>query len=252
SANKEELLRKEQDKQQARLMALQYQVNPHFLFNALYWLQMKVEEEGLSSETSNAIASLGGVLHYNLSDTSHATLEQEAVHMRAYIQFMRIRHAQTIDLALEWPDILRPVEVLRFTFQPILENAIHHGLIPGKDLHIRVSIAPNPEDGMLRACVSNDGQPMNASQRRQLRERLDRAVRLGAVQDHGSIGLYNLAQRLRLYYGFRASLTLFADDRTTGFVIEMPYDPGLTLRESEDPIAFSEEGVSSDEFSHCG
>lgn len=216
-ANMEELLRKEKDKQQARLMALQYQVNPHFLFNSLYWLQMKAEEEGHSNDVSAAISSLGAILHYNLSESNRATLAQEAHQLRAYVDFMRIRQSSEIHLTLHWEESLNQVKILRFTFQPLMENAIRHGLIPGKALHLQVEAKLEGVALMIR--LKNDGRPMSAEDE----TRVEALLRSAAEEPQDGIGLANLVQRLRLYYGTAAAIRLESATEWTAFVITLPY-----------------------------
>ncbi len=222
--NVEELLRKEQDKQQAHLMALQYQVNPHFLFNALYWLQMKAEEEGLEA-VSEAVASLGVVLRYNLSPSNRASLGQEAVHMNAYIRFMRIRSNNRIELKAEWDDARNAVELLRFTFLPLVENAVHHGMLPDRTLHIGVAV--EAKEGALWISVSNDGKEMDA-------ETLERVQALFACltpQAREGIGLSNLIQRLRMYYGAAVTMEASSANGLTRFDIRIPYEEAGAGRE---------------------
>lgn len=84
----EENIGKEKAKRHMQALALQYQLNPHFLFNSLLWLQMKLEDQGVEKRISRSITSLGSVLRYNLSESLDSTLEQEAEHLKAYIDFM--------------------------------------------------------------------------------------------------------------------------------------------------------------------
>ncbi len=223
---RDELIEKERVKRRVQTMALQYQLNPHFLFNSLQWLQMEAESQGADEMMQNSIAELGTVLHYNLSDSHTATLIDEAAQMRAYVNFMRAMKRCDIELLTEWSDDLNEARILRFTLQPLLENAIRHGLV--KDRPLTLNVTAVSEGDFMRVRVQNDGKPMDA-------DALSRARRLfegERAEDGKSVGLTNLAARLKLSYGENVSVKIDSDENCTSFDMlipknfEMPSDGG--------------------------
>lgn len=202
----EEILQKEVSKQRAQVLALQHQMNPHFLFNSLHWLQLQAETGASGDELSNAIALLGDVLHYNLSAHPYATVGMELAHMEGYIAFIRLWKRTEIRLTIGCDPQALACVVPRFTLQPLVENAVWHGLVPGEDLHIDIAIA-RLED-RLEIQVHNDGRPVTAEQLADMRRRVSREETQRTEQ---GVGLSNLARRLHLLYGEAAAVQIEAD-----------------------------------------
>lgn len=219
----DQLLQKEQDQRRLHLLALQYQLNPHFLFNSLHWLQMQMEACAINPTLCESIESLGQVLRYNLSESRSATLHQEAQHMHAYIAFMQSMKQNQIELTMDWPESLDTLEILRFTFQPILENVIRHGLIPNQTLHIGIYIRLEPDHVHIR--VENDGKPISPENLAQIQHRLAQRD-LNAQQARG-VGLSNLALRLRLVYGDKVRMIIDSTTQGTTQEIFIPLDEDI-------------------------
>lgn len=234
--NVDELLRKEQDKRSAQALALQYQINPHFLFNSLYWLQMRLEsrQADINGELSDAIASLGEVLRYNLSELPTATLLQERQLMREYIHFMSKMKNSDIQLNCAWDEELDSISIMRFTFQPLLENAILHGLIPKRALRIDATVSQHEEEGKLWICVANNGMPIPREQLQRLTVTLRQPLGDDTASHTHGIGLLNLARRLRLSYGSAAEVDITSSEHKTTITIQIPIE------------------VSTHEISNCG
>ena len=218
----QELLQKERDRRQAQILAFQYQVNPHFLFNALYWLQMQLEAHGMPAQLSESVSLLGRVLHYNLSDSSTASLAEERQLMEAYVQFTALVKEAPITLEASWPEALDTVLVPRFFFQPLLENAVRYGLVEGRMLTLSVHIRHIEEGRALRIEVFNDGRPIAPEQLKVLRARLAQAAQPGAEDGANGIGLKNLVKRLHLFYAGAARVEVESNDVHTRFVIQIP------------------------------
>lgn len=227
-----ELLQKERDKRHSQLQALQYQLNPHFLFNSLHWLQLRLEEQGVDSETSESITQLGSVLRYNLSESLEATLAQEADQLRAYVGFMSEMKEQPIELQLAWPEKLNSVKVLRFVLQPLVENALRHGLIRGRSMLITVSAVVG--GGWLTIRVENDGRSIDPQTLARLRTVFDSKTSDTAA----GIGLNNLVYRLSLRYGRHYQLEVESGEGCTAFIIRIP-EPEKSRQEEGDAHAVS-------------
>lgn len=213
------LLQEEKDKRHAQQIALQYQLNPHFLFNSLYWLQLQLENRDMDDTLSDAIAQLGQVLHYNLEEQLIATLMEEKQMAQAYVSFMSSMKGSEISLDIDLPQSLRCSTVPRFTLQPLLENAIQHGFVKGAPLHLHVSFQAKHGGSALHITVSNDGKPIPPDRLAQLNAYLQQPA-----EDHpaGGVGLRNIKRRLVLFYGETVSMTVASDVQNTQVTITLP------------------------------
>ena len=222
----DELLQEEKDKRHAQTMALQYQLNPHFLFNSLYWLQLQLEERNVDPSLTASIEQLGQVLHYNMLGSRLALLFEEEEHILAYVGFVGAMKENHIHLSIDMPEELHDAQILRFTLQPLLENAIQHGYVLGQDLHIHIAFRANESTDLFEIAVHNDGRRIPADQLAELQERLDAASVEGLpMGDHKTghgTALNNLARRLALTYGAAARLLVESDERDTCMRILLP------------------------------
>ncbi len=211
------LLKTEKSKRHAQQLALQYQINPHFLFNSMYWLQMRLEEEHVEHGLSDSIAQLGQVLHYNLESKFYASLQEEKELARAYVDFMSAVKDGTILLRMSLPDSLSETLIPRFTLQPLLENAITHGYITGKPLHLHIVFSAT--DSMLHIRLDNDGQQITPLKLSQLKHFLyDRS----SEDQNTGVGLSNLKRRLNLVYDGQTKITIDSDNRLTTVRLSIP------------------------------
>lgn len=218
-----ELLSQEKAKRQAQILALQYQVNPHFLFNSLHFIQMSMEERG-DQAMGEAVALLGGILRYNLSDHPYATLEQELEHLRIYVSFMAIWKEAEISLCIACPDGLLSKRILRFALQPIIENALQHGLMPGQPLCICVQV--EEKDGVFDIEIENNGAAMSAETLESVRSVLESGQ--GEEDMLHGVGLRNLSRRLSLIYGEGTTLSVSSVPGKTVFALHLtPRKEGL-------------------------
>lgn len=213
------LLQEEKDKRHAQQIALQYQLNPHFLFNSLYWLQLQLENRDMDDTLSDAIPQLGQVLHYNLEEQLTATLMEEKQMAQAYVSFMSSMKGSEISLDIDLPQSLRCSTVPRFTLQPLLENAIQHGFVKGAPLHLHVSFQAKHGGSALHITVANDGKPIPPDRLAQLNAYLQQPA-----EDHpaGGVGLRNIKRRLVLFYGETVSMTVASDVQNTQVTITLP------------------------------
>ena len=238
------LLQKERDKRLAQSMALQYQINPHFLFNALYWLQLRMEEEGVDAALTESIEGLGKVLHYNLLGVGEVPLDEERAHILAYVSFVGAMKHFDIHLDVALPEALRDARILRFTLMPLLENAVQHGYIPGHEMNILISFSADADADRFEIAVHNDGKPIPPDRLEALQLALDRAALDGvpvadAQTGHGT-ALRNLARRLALTYEDAARITVESGARDTCVRIVLPLSK--CLRKEDGAIETADRG----------
>jgi sensor histidine kinase YesM len=178
---------------QAQLQRLQAQIEPHMLFNTLANLQGLI-----ALDPARAQVMLDQLITYLRATLSAAraertTLGQEFSLLEAYLGLMSVRMGARLSYALELPDELRGTELPPMLLQPLVENAIAHGVEPNvAGGHIRVSA--RSADGGLELLVSDTGRGLDA----------------GPGKPGTGLGLANVRERLQALYGGRASLSLEA------------------------------------------
>lgn len=175
----------------AQLAYLEAQLQPHFLFNSLgAVLELAHEAPAIAARMLRQLASLLRFAVHGSGQT--VTLAQELSALEPYLEIQRLRFADWLTISRQaTPQALR-VKVPRMTLQPIVENAIRHGLA-GRTERGHIAIAATLDEGVLRLTVSDNGVGLGASRR---------------VVDQSGLGLSNLASRLRTLYGDGASVTL--------------------------------------------
>lgn len=182
----------------AELQALQYQINPHFLFNTLQTINYEILEvtNGHPSKANLMIEWLSDLLRFALgSPDSKVTLQQEIDNCMKYIQIQQERYDNTFMVDWRIPPSLMDLEVPRLILQPMIENSIVHGLKYKEDGKIRIQ-AIQKETYVLFMIVDN-GCGMAPDQLRKLSEEL-KNTHSEYISEH--IGLQNCNDRLVLGY----------------------------------------------------
>lgn len=193
--------------QQMELKLLANQINPHFLYNTLETIRMKAFSEG-NREVSNAIKLLGKSMRYVLNNTKTAstTLDKEMDYVATYLSIQKLRFDDRLSYTIQIdPNMdLKLYKILPLLLQPIVENAIVHGIeVTGDPGHIIIRIGKSGND-LLVAKIFDNGVGMSAETLREVTESLTTAPK---ETDHG-VGLYNINNRILLYYGKEYGLTL--------------------------------------------
>lgn len=188
----------------AELRQLQYQINPHFLYNTYFTLRALLEEE--ETEQASAFADLlGRYLKYaTSSDQEYATLEEEITHAKNYAEIQQMRFSQRIDLQWEIePERFHDLKVPKLILQPLIENAFEHGLrrvLEGGI--IRVSLEDT--EGVV-IHVEDNGESLTDERLEELAARL----RQNSHQEgEDSVALLNIHRRLQILFGAQSGLTV--------------------------------------------
>jgi len=183
--------------QLSELMALQSQINPHFLFNTLQTIYMKALSMGNGrNEVSNMIEHLSALLRYSLDDPSgFVRLEEEIAKAKCYITIQSIRFKDAIKITWKYDDSVLDFTSIRLLLQPLLENSILHGLkereIPGEIL-----IVVEEEADYLSITVADTGIGIPENTLNEIRKGLD-----SQDDQFDHIGLYNTNRRIKLAFG---------------------------------------------------
>jgi sensor histidine kinase YesM len=180
----------------AEYKALQAQINPHFLYNTLDTMS-SIASINHCSIVSELCQSLASIFRYSL-DFKHpySTVAKEIVHLKNYIYVMNVRMGEGVEYQFNISDEILQDSIPRISIQPILENALKHGL-RNKRGDKKVIVEANTQDNMLQVVVKDNGIGMDAVL---MNERL-KENDVDAVETGNSIGLFNINARLKMLYG---------------------------------------------------
>lgn len=188
---------------QAEYKALQAQINPHFLYNTLETMSSIAEIKNCR-EVSLLSQSLSSIFRYSLNMKEHlSTVSKEIMHLKNYSYVMSVRMQDHVNYVYEIDNRTLQDKIPRISMQPIVENALNHGL-RNKRGNKEIRIVSKIEGDLLKICISDNGIGMEADE---LNEKL-RQNDLSYVEEGNSIGLYNINARLKMLYGERYGLSV--------------------------------------------
>ncbi|MCI3927065.1 sensor histidine kinase [Paenibacillus sp. TRM 82003] len=210
-------------KRKAELAMLQAQINPHFLFNVLNSIRMKVLRKG-DRDGAEMIATLSRLLRMTIGrEEESITLHEEVSTVIDYVNLMNMRQKEEVRLEINLSSEAMLAPVPRFFLQPIIENALIHGLLQSTGT-ITVAAAET-EPRLLEIVVRDDGAGMSEEALARLRAKLTCiGQREARTEDRPSrfsgIGLANVYERMKLRYGeaFRMNVN---SEEGNGTVISM-------------------------------
>jgi two-component system LytT family sensor kinase len=178
---------------QAELRALQSQIHPHFLFNALNTLYGIIPREARGAR--DTVLNLADIFRYFLETRkTMVPLAEEMRIVRAYLDIERLRLGDKLQVDIDVAPEAEQVSIPILSVQPLVENAIKHGIAPLAEGG-RVSIEARIDEGELRVHVRDTGRGF-------------------AERERSGVGLENVERRLELCFGGRASLHI--DSSTKG------------------------------------
>jgi two-component system sensor histidine kinase YesM len=208
----------QQELKKSELRALQAQVNPHFLYNtldAIIWMA----ESKKTDEVVQLVSALSNFFRISLSKgRDWITIREEIELTRNYLIIQKMRYRDVMDFAIDVDDAVSGSGVLKFTLQPLVENALYHGLKhrrkPGT---IWVAAQQKGESEVLLR-VRDDGVGMPPEEVAHLTEAI--GAEFEGVRSEDGFGLLNVDKRIKLYYGKQYGLSL-ASSRGRGTTVEI-------------------------------
>jgi sensor histidine kinase YesM len=176
---------------------LQAQINPHFLYNTLDTMSGIAASQDCTL-VSGLCQSLSAIFRYSLdiSDTQ-STLQQEMAHVRNYLYVMDVRNGNTVKYTYRIDSDTLSDNIPRITLQPIVENALQHGLRNTRRKDKELIISASHRDDRLLITIEDNGAGMDA---KAMNEQLDKAD-IGRIEMGRSIGVMNVNARVKSVYG---------------------------------------------------
>lgn len=190
---------------QAQFRALQFQIDPHFLYNTLETIKWSaVEEMGLGNKTSKMLTKVARLYRLGLeNDDVIVSLKEEIDFLKLYIEIVRIRFGDAIQFHWNIDESLYDCTVIKMCLQPIVENAISHGLRPN-NYQGNITVSASYEKECLCISVDNDGRNMGKAEIEKLNEKL----RTGSGFEESKVGLRNVNERIKLIYGKKYGVSI--------------------------------------------
>ncbi len=183
-------------KKESEINALQSQINPHFLFNTMETVSMNSLAYG-DKETSEIVRSFARILRMSIEwDNDKISLSKELDLVLNYLKVQKFRYGEKLSYFINICEIDYDIQIPKFTIQPIVENSIYHGLELKEDNWI-LNLSAQREGSDLKVTVVDNGIGISEEHL----ERIKCAVEESDCSQSKSIGLKNIHQRLKLYYG---------------------------------------------------
>lgn len=207
----------------ARLYALQSQINPHFLYNTLNAIQ-GLTFLGKNDEIRTAISSLSYVLRYSVKGDEMTLVKDEIHCIEKYLQIITVRFSQRFNIFVSIDDAILNESMPRFLLQPLVENAIFHGLEPCPDKKSLSLTGTITQNSILHFECIDDGAGIPDEKLTALQELLgddSKLINNPDIRKH--IGLLNIHLRLRLLYGSPYGISLVSSPgKGTKVAVDFP------------------------------
>ena len=209
---------------EAEIKALQQQINPHFMNNIMETI-MGLASEGMDDEVIKVSECMSDMLRYNTRFENTTTLRKELEQVQNYVSVLKIRFEDRFEAYYDVDEECMSCCMVKFTLQPLVENAISHGLSEtekGGIIRIRVK----REGKQIAIMIFDNGSGMPEDLRAELEQRLIKTAErpLEYINQYKSLGILNVHLRLRMFYGEAYSIELFSKEgKGTCFSIKIPF-----------------------------
>lgn len=226
-----QLHKDEEQKRYLELKAMQYQVNPHFLYNTLDSIAMSARKNQDYTSEKMTLA-LSEFFRISLSrGMEYVTVSEEMRYVQSYLEIQGMRFPDSVTWECRVEKGIENAKVLKFILQPLVENSLYHGLRDsGREGHIEVCAGTCGNDLVFR--VKDSGIGMLPEQLKKVTEEINQKQITGKSIYEGGFGLQNVQQRLQLVYGEKAGLTIESEwDEGTCITVMIPN--GREQREDE-------------------
>jgi two-component system sensor histidine kinase YesM len=210
-------------KKELEFQVLSHQINPHFLYNTLESIRWKAEQSHMK-EISEMVSALGNLLRLSLNQGQElTTVSREIEHLRAYIHIEKARLDKPFRIMIQVDEDTLELPLLRLIFQPLIENAIHHGIRDNPETG-KIILTGKLEGNNLYFELIDNGKGIPPH----IIERLNDPPIDGmqAKNTNGGVGLTNVNKRLKLYFGEAYGLQVICEEgKGTKIIIKHPVLP---------------------------
>lgn len=207
-------LEKERSVQEAEHKAVLAQINPHFVYNALFAIRMMAIIQN-AENIQDMVDALWRMLKNSTSRGKAVfTLKDEIQNVEDYIHILKATNVHKFDVSYDVESDLMEMDCPKFIIQPVVENAIMHGVLP-KQGFSTITIRVEQQESWMLITVENDGLPISPERLAEVNSALGQA--------HKGLGLSSIHQRLQLLYGEEAGLSITSDEKLMKTVVQIRY-----------------------------
>jgi Predicted signal transduction protein with a C-terminal ATPase domain len=190
----------ESQKRVLEINALQAQINPHFLYNTLNTIKFLATLQG-ADNIKNVSEALSKLMHINMNGQNFISVEDEAAYTQSYLEIQKYKYSNKFTATVIIDEGVGQYQIPKLILQPLVENAIIHGIAPMKS-RCAVAVKIYMENDRLKLRVQDNGAGIPEEEIRRI---------LGNHSIPGSIGLKNVMARLSLYFGDKAGVTISSE-----------------------------------------
>lgn len=213
----EDIVIEHESKRKSELDALQSQINPHFLYNTLDIIVWMIENER-QQDAARVVTALARFFRISLSKGKHIiSIADEMEHVRNYLTIQQLRYKDKFEYKIEIAEEVKLLSTVKLIIQPLVENAIYHGMVymDGEGL---IRVQAYIKDDEVYIAVSDNGLGMT-------RERMNQLLK-GEVQSSrkgSGIGVSNVNERIKLYFGDAYGIRIESEpDEGTKMSVHLP------------------------------
>lgn len=203
--------------QDAHMRALQSQISPHFLYNTLEYIRMYALSEG-SEELADVVYAFSTLLRNNTDQAKTTTLEKELSFCEKYVYLYQMRYPDRIAYHFEIDEALKKLILPKFSIQPLIENYFVHGIDFSRNDNA-ISVKAHLVDGQVQILIRDNGKGISLQKLTLIQAKLWSQQ----IELHDSIGLQNVNERLRAYFGVSFLMTINPNE-TKGIALELSFN----------------------------
>ena len=223
-----EVKEQEREKHKMEMLALQSQINPHFLYNTLNSIRWLSELQG-ADKVTQMLDELVKLLRFAAEDTGEfITVGREVEFIKSYIRILNFRYFERFSFVLDIQEEAKQYMIPRFILQPLVENSVQHGF-DSNDICATIRIDIHLEGKELLLCVTDDGKGLSP-------ERIEEILSTERKSERSlnKIGVYNVNQRIQLAYGKEYAIKIDSREGCyTKVTIRVPAQCGRVGNETE-------------------
>ena len=205
----------------SEIKALQNQINAHFIYNVLESIKMMAEIDEKYA-ISDAVTSLGKLLRYGMKwTTQNVTVGQELEYVKDYLELANLRFDYEVHLALNIPKWAYSQEIPKISLQPIVENAIYHGIEElAEDASIYIKAYMEDQDFYIE--ITDSGKGMSEQDMLNIQKKIAGEMETTAGSGNG-IGLKNVQDRIRISFGEQYGISIISKQNCfTKVIVRLP------------------------------
>ena len=207
----DDIVAEQESKRKSEFDALQSQINPHFLHNTLdsiSWTAIRLT--GGKNKASVMLTKLAQILRYSLDDVDTLVpLRKELENTRIYLELQELRYNNCFCVEWDIEETILDIHVIKIILQPIVENAIQHGIKPlGKAGLIHISA--KPQGSFLQISIRDNGVGIPAERL----SAIQNALQSDMIKQNEGIGIVNVHQRIQLFYGKEYGVSISSENGT--------------------------------------